>query len=470
MDAFAAREPPARARRAAARATSTARSCRSTTRRASSTRPTTACARIRRPRTSRSCKPFFDRKYGNVTAGNSSQVTDGARVARCSPRERAVDEHKLDAARPHRRLALGRARSGADGPRPGARGDADPRAARPRARRPRRVGDQRGVRRAGARLPARVGRATTYCRDELGLPGALGALDDAKLNVDGGAIALGHPVGASGARIVLHVLERARSAPAASAAWPRSASAAASAARCWSSASDEPDESERMRHCDDRRDEAAMRHWTLARDADGLAASTFDKAGASDQHAVAPTCSTSSTRRSTRSSATRRSGLVIRSGKASGFIAGADIDEFGAIATEAGALALVTPRLGHVRAARRTCPYPTLALIRGFCLGGGLELALACRYRVVVDEPGTRLGLARGDARHRARLGRHEAPAATRRRARGARPDAHRQDRSTRDARRSSASSTSACRRASWRTRRAACCGRCRRRARCRSR
>ncbi len=37
--------------------------------------------------------------------------------------------------------------------------------------------------------------------------------------------------------------------------------------------------------------------------------------------------------------------------------------------------------------------YPTLALIRGFCLGGGLELALACRYRVVVDEPGTRLGL-----------------------------------------------------------------------------
>ena len=37
--------------------------------------------------------------------------------------------------------------------------------------------------------------------------------------------------------------------------------------------------------------------------------------------------------------------------------------------------------------------YPTVALIRGFCLGGGLELALACRYRVVVDEPGTRLGL-----------------------------------------------------------------------------
>jgi acetyl-CoA C-acetyltransferase len=46
----------------------------------------------------------------------------------------------------------------------------------------------------------------TYCRQELGLAGALGRLDDTKLNVDGGAIALGHPVGASGARIVLHVL------------------------------------------------------------------------------------------------------------------------------------------------------------------------------------------------------------------------------------------------------------------------
>ena len=45
-----------------------------------------------------------------------------------------------------------------------------------------------------------------YCREQLGLPGALGKLDDARLNVDGGAVALGHPVGASGARIVLHML------------------------------------------------------------------------------------------------------------------------------------------------------------------------------------------------------------------------------------------------------------------------
>jgi len=50
-----------------------------------------------------------------------------------------------------------------------------------------------------------------YCREQLGLDGAMGALDDSRLNVDGGAIALGHPVGATGARLIttaLHELER----------------------------------------------------------------------------------------------------------------------------------------------------------------------------------------------------------------------------------------------------------------------
>ena len=47
-----------------------------------------------------------------------------------------------------------------------------------------------------------------YCREELGLDGAMGAMDEEKLNVDGGAVALGHPVGASGARIVLHLIRQ----------------------------------------------------------------------------------------------------------------------------------------------------------------------------------------------------------------------------------------------------------------------
>ena len=41
----------------------------------------------------------------------------------------------------------------------------------------------------------------------------------------------------------------------------------------------------------------------------------------------------------------------------------------------------------------RDLPFPTLALVHGFCMGGGLELALACRYRVAVDDPKTRFAL-----------------------------------------------------------------------------
>ena len=49
-----------------------------------------------------------------------------------------------------------------------------------------------------------------YCRESLGLEGAFAAIDEQRLNVDGGAIALGHPVGASGARIVLHLARTLR--------------------------------------------------------------------------------------------------------------------------------------------------------------------------------------------------------------------------------------------------------------------
>jgi 3-hydroxyacyl-CoA dehydrogenase/enoyl-CoA hydratase/3-hydroxybutyryl-CoA epimerase len=85
-------------------------------------------------------------------------------------------------------------------------------------------------------------------------------------------------------------------------------------------------------------------------------------------------------------------GLVILSDKPNGFIAGADIHEFTRIRDEAEALELV--RLGQSVFNRLAAlDFPTVALIHGFCLGGGLELALACRYRVALLDPGTRLGL-----------------------------------------------------------------------------
>jgi 3-hydroxyacyl-CoA dehydrogenase / enoyl-CoA hydratase / 3-hydroxybutyryl-CoA epimerase len=85
-------------------------------------------------------------------------------------------------------------------------------------------------------------------------------------------------------------------------------------------------------------------------------------------------------------------GLILRSGKPAGFIAGADINEFTTFATVDNALAAI--RLGQGLCDRiAALPCPTVALLHGFALGGGMELALACRYRVGVDDGKLTLGL-----------------------------------------------------------------------------
>ena len=168
----------------------------------------------------------------------------------------------------------------------------------------------------------------------------------------------------------------------------------------------------------------AMQHWTSTRDADGLARL------ARQGRTPAPTrsarrCSPSSTRRSTSSTAIRRSGLVIASGKANGFIAGADVDEFAQSRTKparwrsssaAGTRSSGSPRVGYptARADSRLLP--------GRRAGAGARLPLPRRRRRAGHPPGP----ARGDAGDRARLGRHQAAAAACRRAGGARPDADR--------------------------------------------
>jgi len=85
-------------------------------------------------------------------------------------------------------------------------------------------------------------------------------------------------------------------------------------------------------------------------------------------------------------------GLVILSDKANGFIAGADVREFVRLENRAQALEAIQ-RGQAVLDRLAALPFPTVALIHGFCLGGGLELALACRYRVARDDDATRLGL-----------------------------------------------------------------------------
>jgi 3-hydroxyacyl-CoA dehydrogenase/enoyl-CoA hydratase/3-hydroxybutyryl-CoA epimerase len=83
--------------------------------------------------------------------------------------------------------------------------------------------------------------------------------------------------------------------------------------------------------------------------------------------------------------------LVIRSDKSAGFVAGADLQEFASVRApeDATQISVAGQNLFNKVA---DLPIPTVAMIHGPCLGGGLELALACDYRLVVDSPKTQLG------------------------------------------------------------------------------
>lgn len=132
-------------------------------------------------------------------------------------------------------------------------------------------------------------------------------------------------------------------------------------------------------------------NWRLRHDQDGVAWLTLDCAGSAVNTLSAPVLAELASMLDALDARPPR-GLVIRSAKPAGFAAGADIDEFAALNGAQEARALIArgwdlfARLAAVR-------YPTLALIHGHCLGGGLELALACRYRLVADEPDTALSL-----------------------------------------------------------------------------
>ncbi|MBV8405017.1 MAG: enoyl-CoA hydratase/isomerase family protein, partial [Gammaproteobacteria bacterium] len=88
----------------------------------------------------------------------------------------------------------------------------------------------------------------------------------------------------------------------------------------------------------------------------------------------------------------RPSGAVLISAKKSGFVAGADIKEFTGLADEASGYELIH-RGQEVMNRLAALRFPTVAAIHGFALGGGLELALACRYRVAVADERLSLGL-----------------------------------------------------------------------------
>ena len=130
------------------------------------------------------------------------------------------------------------------------------------------------------------------------------------------------------------------------------------------------------------------RNFKLTRDADGIAWLLFDRAGASANTLSADVIEEFDAVLAALESQ-RPAGLVIRSAKKSGFIAGADVNEFrGAtdpqlVETGIGRAHSVIDRLEILR-------IPTVAVIHGFCLGGGLEVALACQSRIAIE--GVRFG------------------------------------------------------------------------------
>lgn len=133
------------------------------------------------------------------------------------------------------------------------------------------------------------------------------------------------------------------------------------------------------------------RHWHRHTDADGLCWLSFDKQDSSvnalSQDSVRELASELSFL-----SADPPAGLVIGSAKASGFIAGADISEFQQLENPAQAAAMAT-RGQDLCQQVADLPCPTVAALNGFALGGGLELALACDYRVAVKSFERCLGL-----------------------------------------------------------------------------
>ncbi len=134
-----------------------------------------------------------------------------------------------------------------------------------------------------------------------------------------------------------------------------------------------------------------MNNWKLDRDGDNILWATLDKAESSTNVLSAEVLAELA-QILDECDREHPAALIFRSGKAAGFIAGADIEEFTRMDTPAKGRELVQ-RGWDLYNRLAAVPYVTLALVRGHCMGGGTELALACTYRVAVDEPGTKFAL-----------------------------------------------------------------------------
>ena len=147
--------------------------------------------------------PFFDKPFGLVTAGNSSQITDGAAFLILASEE-AVKRYHL----PILARIVDVAWAGVD---PSEMGLGPVYAVAALLKKQALTFENIDFWEINEAFAGQVlaclaaWQDVDYCKNQLGLTQALGKIDQAKLNIDGGAVAMGHPVGASGARIVLHL-------------------------------------------------------------------------------------------------------------------------------------------------------------------------------------------------------------------------------------------------------------------------
>lgn len=130
--------------------------------------------------------------------------------------------------------------------------------------------------------------------------------------------------------------------------------------------------------------EGPYKNFKLTRDADGVAWLSFDREGTS-ANTLSADLIEELDKILAELESQRPTGLVIRSAKRSGFIAGADVNAFrgatdvAVVEAEIGRAHAVIDRLEALRV-------PSVAVIHGFCLGGGLEVALACQMRIAIED------------------------------------------------------------------------------------
>ena len=134
-----------------------------------------------------------------------------------------------------------------------------------------------------------------------------------------------------------------------------------------------------------------LQHWQITHEASGLTWLTFDQQESSANTFSAVTLAELNLALDYLDT-NQPTALIFESGKTDSFVVGADIRAMSELKDFRQVQAFI--ETGYATFERISAlPYPTLALISGACLGGGLEFALACRRRIVVDAASTRLGL-----------------------------------------------------------------------------